>query len=125
MAAGESDFGSDRVYGLNLPKGAQGSEFAKRAGHVLMPIGVTVTEQPSGEGGTDVGPTVEAGAPSFELLQDGSRYFDLHHTADDTFDKIDPEQLNQNVAAWAALLWLIADSDVDFRAMAKAPPAKP
>jgi hypothetical protein len=121
MAAGESDFGSDRVYGLNLPKGAQGSEFAKRAGRVLMPIGVTVTEQPSGEGGTDVGPTVEAGAPSFELLQDGSRYFDLHHTADDTFDKIDPEQLNQNVAAWAALVWLIADSDVDFRAMAKEP----
>ena len=31
--------------------------------------------------------------------------------------KIDPAQLNQNVAAWAALVWLIADSDVDFRAL--------
>jgi carboxypeptidase Q len=47
----------------------------------------------------------------------GTRYFDLHHTADDTLDKIDAEQLDQNVAAWAGLVWLIADSDVDFRAM--------
>ena len=56
----------------------------------------------------------------FRLSQDGSRYFDLHHTADDTLDKIDPAQLSQNVAAWTALVWLIADSDVDFRAMREA-----
>ena len=42
---------------------------------------------------------------------------ELHHTANDTLDKFDPAQLSQNVAAWAGLLWLIADSDVDFRAM--------
>jgi hypothetical protein len=60
----------------------------------------------------------------FELAQDGTRYFDLHHTPDDTFDKIDPKQLHQNVAAWAALIWLIADSDVDFRKLAAAAPAK-
>ena len=50
------------------------------------------------------------------------RYFDLHHTPNDTFDKIDPAQLHQNVAAWAALLWLIADSDVDFRKPAASAP---
>ena len=54
--------------------------------------------------------------PVFGLRQDGTRYFDLHHTADDTLDKIDPAQMTQNVAAWAALVRLIADSDVDFRA---------
>lgn len=118
IAAGESDFGSDRIYALNLPKGTMGSAFARTAGKVLMPLGITVSSDASSEGGTDVGPTIEAGAPAIELRQDGSRYFDLHHTADDTFDKIDPAQLNQNVAAWAAMLWLIADSDVDFRAMA-------
>jgi Zn-dependent M28 family amino/carboxypeptidase len=123
IAAGESDFGSDRIYALNLPKGAQGSGFAKQAERVLMPLGIAVTDRPAGEGGTDVGPTIEAGAPAFELRQDGSRYFDIHHTADDTFDKVDPAELNQNVAAWAALLWLIADSDVDFRAMAQKAPA--
>ncbi len=58
---------------------------------------------------------MEAGVPEFALNQDGSAYFDIHHSADDTLDKIDQEQLEQNVAAWAALAWLAADSDVDFR----------
>ena len=66
------------------------------------------------------------GVPFFGLAQDGTRYFDLHHTANDTLDKIDPAQLSQNVAAWAGLIWLIADSDVDFRAMKPAAaPAAP
>jgi hypothetical protein len=122
VAAGESDFGADRIYAVNLPKGAQGSDFAKAVERVLAPAKVLVTGNAAGEGGTDIGPTVEAGAPVFELNQDGSRYFDLHHTPDDTFDKIDPEQLSQNVAVWAAFVWLVADSDVDFRAMAAANP---
>jgi hypothetical protein len=54
-------------------------------------------------------------------------YFDIHHTPDDTLDKVDRAQLDQNVAAWAALVWLVADSDVDFRRPAApgAVPAKP
>ncbi|MNS73729.1 hypothetical protein D3C72_1071790 [compost metagenome] len=68
----------------------------------------------------DIGPLAGAGVPVFGLAQDGTRYFDLHHTADDTLDKIDPAQMTQNVAAWAALVRLIADSDVDFRALRSA-----
>ena len=117
IIAGESDFGADRVYALGLPPGAQGSEFARIAGRVLYPIGVLPSPDPELHGGADIGPLAEAGVPVVGLSQDGTRYFDLHHTADDTLDKIDPEQLSQNVAAWAALVYLVADSDVDFRAM--------
>lgn len=117
IIAGESDFGADRVYALGLPPGAQDSDFARAANQVLYPIGVLPSAQPELHGGADVGPLAEAGVPVFGLSQDGTRYFDLHHTADDTLDKIDPKQMSQNVAAWAALVWLIADSDVDFRAM--------
>ena len=117
VIAGESDFGADRIYALGLPPGAQGSDFAKAAGRVLYPIGVLPSPDPELHGGADVGPLAEAGVPVFGLNQDGTRYFHLHHTADDTMDKIDPAQMSQNVAAWAALVWLIADSDVDFRAM--------
>jgi len=77
------------------------------------------------EGETDIGPSVEAGVPAFDLRQDGTRYFDIHHTPDDTLDKIDRQQLDQNVAAWAALVWLAADSDVDFRAHAALSAAPP
>ena len=117
IMAGESDFGADRVYALQLPPGAQGSEFARAAARVLYPIGVLSSSVPELSGGADIGPLAEVGVPVFGLSQDGTRYFDLHHTADDTLDKIDPAQLNQNVAAWAGLVWLIADSEVDFRAL--------
>jgi Zn-dependent M28 family amino/carboxypeptidase len=51
---------------------------------------------------------IGAGVPGVELSQDGTRYFDYHHTPDDTLDKIDPEQLRQNVAAWTAMLAILS-----------------
>ena len=51
---------------------------------------------------------LEDGHPGVGLRQDGTRYFDLHHTSDDTLDKVDPAQLRQNVAAWTAALAILA-----------------
>ena len=51
-----------------------------------------------------------------------TRYFDVHHTPDDTLDKVDRKQLDQNVAAWASFIYLVADSDIDFRALKAAAP---
>jgi len=44
------------------------------------------------------------GVPVFALNQDASRYFDYHHSQDDTLAIVDPQRLKQNVAAWAATL---------------------
>ena len=123
VLAGESDFGTDRIYSLALPAAVMKSDFASRVFRVLEPIGVLAAREPARHAGTDVGPTVEAGVPEFALLQDGSQYFDVHHTANDTLDKVDREQLDQNVAAWAAFIWLAADSAVDFRAAPAPAPA--
>ncbi len=49
--------------------------------------------------------------PVLRLTQDGSDYFDLHHTPNDTLDKIDPKELDQNVAAWAAMIYLVAENE--------------
>jgi hypothetical protein len=49
-----------------------------------------------------------------ELSQDGTRYFDYHHSPDDTLDKVDPEQLRQNVAAWTTMLSIVANELVEF-----------
>jgi carboxypeptidase Q len=119
VIAGESDLGADNVYRLVLPKGASASDFGRAALELMAPIKVLVGDGQA-EGGEDVGPTIAAGAPVFDLRQDATRYFDIHHTADDTLDKVDRAQMDQNVAAWAGLIWLIADSDVDFRALGKA-----
>ena len=121
VLAGESDFGTDRVYSLALPAAVAKGDFATTVQRVLQPIGVLAAREPARHAGTDIGPTVEAGVPAFALLQDGSQYFDIHHTPNDTLDKVDREQLDQNVAAWAALVWLAADSEVDFRSKGSAP----
>src|SRR2546421_1869216 len=121
----ESDTGADRVYRVGLPQAVLASDFARTALRVLMPVGVIGAAYPPTEAGTDVGPSVEAGVPPFTLSQDASRYFEIHHTPDDTLDKIDRSQLHQNVAPWAALVWLAADSDVDFRARPGTAPQEP
>ena len=54
--------------------------------------------------------------PVAYLAQNGLDYFDIHHTADDTLDKIDARELAQATAVWAAFTYLAAESDVDFRA---------
>lgn len=115
VLAGESDFGADNIYSVQLPPAVARGEFARIVQRVLTPIGVLPGNHPAEQGGADVGPVQKAGVPVFLLSQDGWRYFDIHHTADDTLDKIDRAQLDQNVAAWAAFIWLAADSDVDFR----------
>jgi carboxypeptidase Q len=66
-------------------------------------------------GGPDLEYLREAGVPIAGLVQNGWDYFDLHHTPDDTLDKIAPGALDQNVAAYAALLYLVAESEADFR----------
>jgi hypothetical protein len=121
VAVNECDHGADRVYALSLPASAAGSDFAEMCRRVLDPIGILLTEETPPDIGLDVEPIVRAGAPHFTLRGDRTKMFDTHHTADDTFDKIDPIQLHQNVAAYAAVVWLIADSDVDFRKPALKP----
>ena len=124
VLAGESDTGADRIYSLKLPAGAQKHAIATTAGDVLAPLKIFVNRDPSAHGGSDIEGLEAAGVPSIELEQDASRYFDYHHTMDDTLNKVRPDELAQNVAAWASFIYLVADSDVDFRALKAAAPAK-
>lgn len=117
VAISESDFGAGPIYSLGLPAGAANTDFHKAAMRVLTPLGVIFDPAPATGGGPDTGPTVALGVPAFRLNQDGTDYFDYHHTADDVLDRIDPDNLDQNVAVWAAFLYLLAESDVDFRAL--------
>lgn len=117
VLTGESDFGAGRIYALMLPPNAvKAPPLASLLG-LMAPLKVIVSREPARGGGADTAGMEEAGVPAFSLRQDGTRYFDLHHSEDDTLDKVDPQDLQQNVAAWAAFLYLVADSDIDFRAL--------
>ena len=105
----ESDFGADRVWRVDLNFAAANKPLAAKVSAALAPMGI-VTGTTKAGGGTDVEPIIAAQKLAVvDLQQDGTRYFDLHHTPDDTLDKIDPAQLEQNVAAWAAVLTVVAN----------------
>ena len=77
-------------------------------------LGIELREGES-NGGPDIIPLAAEGVPTVRLNQDGYDYFDLHHTPDDTFDKIDPDAMAQNVAAYATLIWLASEADTNFK----------
>lgn len=119
VVASESDLGADSIYALMLPKGSvRAPQFADLPA-LMAPLKIMVSRDPALFGGADTSEIQAAGVPVFNLRQSALRYFDLHHSPDDTLDKVDPIQLKQNVAAWVVVLWVIADSDIDFRALAK------
>ena len=122
VLTGESDEGADPIWSLALPKGAADLPAMKTLAKVIAPLKIFVDRTPSRFGGSDVVGLVFQGVPVIDYHQDASRYFDIHHSADDTLDKIDRDKIDQNVAAWAALLFVVAESDVDLRPAA---PVKP
>ena len=105
----ESDFGSDRVWRADYKLPTGHDALAARVSAALAPLGITQSRTAAG-GGSDIEPLVKAGIPVIDLQQDGTRYFDIHHTADDTLDKVDKAQLQQNVSAWAVALFETADA---------------
>ena len=103
----ESDFGADRIIKVDSRLGDARKDEALAIQRALQPLGIvpgSLTET----SGSDIGPMVADGLPGVALKQDGTRYFDVHHTPDDTLDKIDPAQLRQNVAAWTAVLAVLS-----------------
>ena len=117
----ESDFGADPILGLQLPKGSRAAPALGPLASLLAPLKIPIDAQPALFAGDDFADLQEMGVPVFGFRQDGSRYFDIHHSADDTLNKVNRGDLAQSVAAWVPLVYLIADSDVSFRPPATAP----
>ena len=116
----ESDFGGGRVWKVTADSQTEaGDALFGEIARLLAPIGVAPGSDDQPGGGPDLYPLIAAGVPTLRLHQDGRDYFDLHHTADDTVDKLDAASLDQNVAAFAVFAWLVADSDVSFRSSAE------
>lgn len=102
-AIAESDFGADRIWKVDSKLGKAREAEGKALQLALSPLGIVPGSLEKADG-SDIEPLLNAGLPGVGLSQDGTHYFDLHHTPDDTLDKIDPEALRQNVAAWTAML---------------------
>src|SRR5580704_13701605 len=126
VVIGESDIGSDRAWQVQLPAGSAKTPEMLDYAAAIASIGVVVSPDPSRGSGDDTVDLVKAGVPAFAVHQDASRYFDWHHSSEDTLDKVDADQLNQAVATWASFVYIAANSDIDYRALSTAAsPPKP
>jgi carboxypeptidase Q len=108
IAALEVDLGQGPPLGLSWNAGASAEAPLRAIVQLLAPIAADRLT-PAAVGGADILSLLPAGIPSLGLLLDASTYFDYHHTANDTFDKIDPGTLDRSTAATAVAAYLLAE----------------
>jgi carboxypeptidase Q len=110
IAAMETDGGADHPLGVNI----KGKPEVKK---MLAPVAAILRESGAGmlnlveHCGADIGPMEEANVPAFSPIQDSRFYFNYHHTAADTLDKIVPKELAENSAVVAVLAYSLANME--------------
>jgi hypothetical protein len=108
IAAIESDAGAGHPLGYYMKMSPAAIAALQPLTDILRPIGSTVFRSADRSPGSDIEPLVEAGIPGIGIMQDGRKYFDYHHTAADTLDKVNPQDLRENAAAMAVMGYALA-----------------
>jgi carboxypeptidase Q len=109
VAAIESDSGGARPLGFGVSAGAGGTDVVKKLAASLARFAADDVQE--GGGGADISSMGTEGVPQLGLRQDGTHYFDIHHTMADTLDKVDAHDLAMNATAMAAMAWQLANLD--------------
>jgi Zn-dependent M28 family amino/carboxypeptidase len=111
FAAIENDEGSGRVFGMRTSVGADAMKQFAGLKAALQPIGAGALQRADALGTGDLHGLEAAGVPSFAPLIDESTYFNYHHTAADTLDKVKPEDLRRHVAVMTTTAWYLANME--------------
>ena len=104
----ESDFGADRIWRFESNFRTSNPDLHAKLASAVARFGVS-NGTAVATGGADINIARDQKTAIIDLQQDGTRYFDLHHTPDDTLDKIDKGQLRQNVAVWTQVVGILAN----------------
>ena len=110
VAAAESDFGAGLIWGFDSKVHASALPVIRDIAAMMSSLGVEFMGKNTARGGPDLIPFRPYKIPAFRLAQDGTDYFNYHHTADDTLDKVDPIKLRQNVATYAVFAYMAANA---------------
>jgi len=105
VAAIESDRGGFVPRGFTVPSEEKAKAKVRSWKPLLEPYGLSDFSQEGG--GADIGPLANQGVALIGFLPDSQRYFNYHHTAEDTIDKVDKRELELGAASMAALVYLI------------------
>jgi len=110
----ESDFGADRIWRFESNFRETNPGLHAELASSVARFGVA-NSSITATGGADINISRDQGGAIIDLQQDGMRYFDLHHTPDDTLDKIDIVQLRQNVAVWTQVVGILANQSTSIQ----------
>src|SRR5437773_514839 len=110
FAAMETDGGAGHPLGLNIKGKAEVKEMLALVAAILQQSGAGMLNLVE-HCGADIEPLEKAGVPAFSPIQDSRFYFNYHHTAADTFDKIAPKQLAENSAVVAVVAYALANME--------------
>ena len=114
IVAAESDFGAGKIYQLDTRFAPEALPYTNILLKELEYLGISKGNNKA-TGGPDISMLPKLGVPVVSLRQDGTHYFDYHHTPNDTLDKISPEAIQQNQTTYAIFTYMMANSDVDPR----------
>lgn len=109
VAAIESDTGAGHPVGFSAHASAKAIEMLRPLSAILQASGAGIVQQAQGAQGADISLLDAAGVPTFAPIQDTRTYFNYHHTAADTLDKIVPRELAENAAVMVTLAYAIAN----------------
>jgi hypothetical protein len=113
-AAVESDLGASHPFGVYAKVKPAELKLLDPVQDALESFGANIMRRVDGNPGSDLGPLADAGVPTFAPIQDGRTYFDYHHSAADTLDKVIPQQLRENAAVVAVLTYFLAEMPQPF-----------
>ncbi len=109
----EADFGAAPVYAFASRVSQQSLPVISKMSELMAPLAIGYVGN-KGNSGADISPLKKLGMATLGLYQDGSKYFDLHHTPDDTMDKVIQEEISQVTASWIVFVALAAQYAGNF-----------
>ena len=110
FAAMETDGGADHPLGINIKAKPEVKKTFAPVAAILQGSGAGMLNLVE-HCGADIGPMEKAGVPAFSAIQDSRFYFNYHHTAADTLDKIVPKELAENSAVVAVAAYALANME--------------
>ncbi len=114
LLGAEIDSGGGRVNTLVSGVGSSTVPVVREMHKLIAPLGIVWSDANTALGASDMGVLGRAGMPALNFAQNSNDYFDYHHTPNDTFDKIIPEDIRYLTAAYATIFYLASEMDVDF-----------
>jgi Zn-dependent M28 family amino/carboxypeptidase len=111
FAVMETDGGAGHPLGINVRAKPEVKTLLAPVAAILQESGAGILNAVDRSPGADIDPMEKAGVPAFSPIQDGRFYFNYHHTAADTLDKIVPKELAENSAVVAVAAYALANSE--------------